>query len=200
MKRLFVTGIGTGIGKTVSSAVLCNVLTADYWKPIQAGDVDSTDSFQIASLVPHVKVHPEWIRLKAPMSPHAAAALEGRTIDLETIIIPQTKNTLLIEGAGGLMVPLNKKDLVIDLIKKVEAEVIVISQYYLGSINHTLLTLEALRARKIPIAGILFNGDEVRPSKDAIMNFGQVRDLGHIPKLPEITAESIQSVSLNLGL
>lgn len=181
-RRIFVTGIGTGIGKTIVSAVLCETLKADYWKPIQAGNLDNSDSNVVRNLVSNTttKVHPETYLLSQPLSPHAAAAIDRKSIDLNKIIAPSTENTLVIEGAGGLMVPLNQKDLIIDLIVLLRAEVILVSQNYLGSINHTLLSAEALKTRNIKCAGILFNGEKNGYSETFILDYTRLKFLGRI--------------------
>jgi len=173
MKHYFVTGIGTGIGKTIVSAILTETLKADYWKPIQAGELDNSDSMKVHSLISNKTsfIHSEAYRLSKSMSPHAAAKTDKITIDLKKIKTPNTSKTLIIEGAGGVMVPLNNKQLVIDLIIKLKAEVILVVQNYLGSINHTLLTYEALKSRKIPIAGIVFNGKPTPSSEEFILRY-----------------------------
>src|SRR6478672_3965437 len=158
--KIFITGIGTDVGKTIASAIITQALEADYWKPIQAGDLDNSDSHKINRYISNGKtvVHENSYKFNTPASPHLAAELDGITIDLKKIAEPKTKNHLVIEGAGGVLVPLNEKDCVIDLIQK-DYTVIVVSRHYLGSINHTLLTLEALQNRKIQVAGIVFSGD-----------------------------------------
>lgn len=173
MKRFFVSGIGTDVGKTIASAILAEMLHADYWKPIQAGDLDNTDTMKVSSLISNSEsvIHPETFRLSRAMSPHAAAETDKINIDLNDIVLPPTSNTLIIEGAGGLMVPLNDDSLVIDLIEKLNAEVILVSKNYLGSINHTLLSVDALKARNIPIAGIVFNGVPARSSEEYILKY-----------------------------
>lgn len=176
MKNYFVTGIGTNIGKTIVSAILTEALEADYWKPIQAGDLDNSDNLKVKNLITNTKskIHPETYRLNHAMSPHAAAKMDNITIDLDKIIVPKTTNHLIIEGAGGLMVPLNENELIIDLIKKLNAEVILVSQNYLGSINHTLLSLESLKARKLKIKGIIFNGPKNQASEQFILNYSKL--------------------------
>ena len=153
MKRFFVTGIGTDVGKTIASAILVEALRADYWKPIQAGNLSNTDTLKVRSLISNLisVIHPETYRFSKALSPHAAAQADKVKIKTEKIIVPKTTNILVIEGAGGLMVPLNDKSLVIDLIEKFKAEVILVSNNYLGSINHTLLSVEALKSRNIAI-------------------------------------------------
>ena len=144
--RLFVTGIGTEVGKTVISAILTEALEADYWKPVQAGDLDYSDTHKVKDLVSNSKsvFHCETHALNHPMSPHAAAERDGVEISLNDFQIPKTDNHLVIEGAGGLMVPLNRKDCIIDLIENFGVEAVLVSRNYLGSINHTLLSVEAL--------------------------------------------------------
>lgn len=172
MKRYFITGIGTDVGKTVASAIVVEALKADYWKPVQAGDLGNTDTMKVKGLVSNVQsqFHKEAYRFTQPMSPHAAAAADGVQIDTKKLILPETSNTLIIEGAGGLMAPLKKNFLVIDLIQQLKAEVILVSRNYLGSINHTLLSADALKNRRIPVAGIVFNGAPTPSSEEYILN------------------------------
>jgi dethiobiotin synthetase len=172
MKRYFITGIGTDVGKTVASAIVVEALKADYWKPVQAGDLGNTDTMKVKGLVSSVQsqFHKEAYRFTQPMSPHAAAAVDGVQIDTKKLILPETSNTLIIEGAGGLMAPLKKNFLVIDLIQQLKAEVILVSRNYLGSINHTLLSADALKNRRIPVAGIVFNGAPTPSSEEYILN------------------------------
>jgi dethiobiotin synthetase len=195
MTRLFVTGIGTDVGKTVVSAVLTQKLQADYWKPIQAGGLDNTDSMKVSQWVNNVTstVHPEAYRLAQSMSPHAAAERDGITLDLNNIIAPEITGDLVIEGVGGLMVPLNQHDLVIDLIPHLHAEAILVSRHYLGSINHTILSIEALRSRSINIAGIIFNGDGNKDTESIIGSVCDVPILGRIPKIDDINQASISA-------
>lgn len=189
----FITGIGTGIGKTIVSAILTEKLKADYWKPIQSGDLETSDSLFIKHLISNTQtvIHPESYRLGQPLSPHLSAKLDGIDINLDDIKAPKTNNRLIIEGAGGLMVPLNDKHLILDLIKKLKAKVIVVSQNYLGSINHTLLTLEILKFNHIQVEGILFNGGANAESENYIANYSKVKVLGNIPKLSIIDKETI---------
>ncbi len=193
MKRLFVTGIGTDVGKTVISAILTQKLQADYWKPIQAGELDNTDSMKVSQWVENSTsvIHPEAYRLTQPMSPHAAAERDDVNIEMGNIIIPKTTRNLIIEGAGGLMVPLNQHDLVIDLISHLQADAVLVSRHYLGSINHTILSIEALRSRNIAIAGIIFNGDENRDTESIIESVCAVPILGRIPKISNLNQHSI---------
>ncbi len=183
--KLFITGISTDVGKTVASAIIVEALEADYWKPIQAGDLDNSDSHIIKSYISNDKiiVHENSYKLNTPASPHLSAELDGINIDLKQIKEPITKNHLVIEGAGGIFVPLNETDCVIDLIQK-DYKVIVVSRHYLGSINHTLLTIEALKNRKINIAGIIFSGDENKSSESIILSKTGVKCIGRIEQEP----------------
>ena len=183
-KPIFVTGIGTGIGKTITSAILVEKLQADYWKPVQSGDLGKTDTMTVKSLVSNSTTvfHPETYRLTQPFSPHKSAAMDGIVMDPKKFTLPETDNQLIIEGAGGLMVPINEQFLVVNLIKQLDAEVILVSQNYLGSINHTLLSIYALKRFQIPIRGIIFNGPKDIYSKEYILSSAKVEFLGHIPE------------------
>ena len=192
-KTLFITGIGTGIGKTIVSAVLTEKLKSDYWKPIQSGDLDDSDTLKVNGLIsnPTSVFHTEAYRLTQPYSPHKSAAIDGITIDLNKIIAPETNNTLLIEGAGGLMVPLNDEYLMIDLIKQLDVEVVIVSQNYLGSINHTLLSVAMLKQYDIKIAGIIFNGKTDENSESYILNYTGLKLLGHLPEFEMVDKDAI---------
>ena len=202
MKRFFITGIDTGIGKTIVSAIVTEKLQADYWKPIQSGDLDNSDTLTVKQLVanPVTTFHPEAYGLTQPFSPHKSAAIDGIQIDPDTIRLPQTTNSLVVEGAGGLMVPLNEKTLIIDLIKKLELEVILVAKNYLGSINHTLLSLEMLRLKHIPIAGIVFNGPNDNSSEDYILNYSKAPLLGRVPKLETLSHQVITDAGKYISL
>ena len=177
----FVTAIDTDSGKTMVSAILCEVLQADYWKPVQAGLPRDADTVQ--KLVSNnTTIFPEAYLLKTPASPHAAAALDGITIKLSGFIVPPTKNDLVIEGAGGCLVPLNDTDFVIDLVAKVAYAVILVADLYLGSINHTLLTVEALRKRNVRVKGIIFNGQPNPESERIILHHSGLRCLLRITR------------------
>jgi dethiobiotin synthetase len=183
--RLFITGISTDVGKTIASAIIVEALQADYWKPIQAGDVENSDSHKIKSLISNETtiIHPNSYLLHTPASPHLAAAIDGITIELKEIKEPITQNHLIIEGAGGVFVPLNDTDCVIDLIQP-DYKVIVVSRHYLGSINHTLLTIESLHNRKIAIGGIIFSGNENPSTESIILNKTGIKYLGRIEQEP----------------
>ena len=190
--KLFITGIGTDVGKTVASAIVTQALEADYWKPVQAGDLELSDTHKVRARVANEKsqFHPNAYALNTPASPHLAAELDGITIDLKKIKEPQTNNHLVIEGAGGILVPLNDTDCIIDLIRP-DYKVIVVSRHYLGSINHTLLTIEALKSRKIPLAGIIFSGDENQATETIILNKTGVKLIGRIDNEPYFDANVI---------
>jgi len=192
-RPIFVTGIGTGIGKTIVSAVLVEKLKADYWKPIQSGDLDDSDTANVKSLVSNdsTNFHPEAYKLTQPYSPHKSAALDGIKIAFESICIPKTNNQLIIEGAGGLMVPLNDNHLIIDLIKELDAEVILVSKNYLGSINHTLMSATILKMKGIPIKKLIFNGEEDQSSEKYISQYLKI-DYLKIPHFHELNRKSIQ--------
>lgn len=190
--KLFITGIGTDVGKTVASAIVTQALEADYWKPVQAGDLELSDTHKVRARVANEKsqFHPNAYALNTPASPHLAAELDGITIDLKKIKEPQTNNHLVIEGAGGILVPLNDTDCIIDLIR-LDYKVIVVSRHYLGSINHTLLTIEALQHRNIPVAGIIFSGDENQATETIILNKTGVKFIGRIDNEPYFDANVI---------
>ncbi len=180
------TGIGTNVGKTFVSAILAEHLKADYWKPIQSGDLKNSDTMKVRSLISNSTsfFHNERFQLTQPLSPHAAAKQDGLTINLSDFILPETKNQLIIEGAGGLLVPLNDQNLMIDLIKYLESSVVIVSQIYLGSINHTLLTIESLKRKNIPIIGIVFNGEYTPETEHFIEKYS------HLPILFRTDVES----------
>ncbi len=193
-KGVFVTGIGTEIGKTVASAILTEALEADYWKPVQSGDLDNTDTMKVQRWISNskTKFHPETYRLHTPMSPHAAAEIDGVQIRLDRFHLPETDNFLLAEGAGGLMVPLNNQDCIIDLIARLGLPVVLVSRHYLGSINHTLLSIEALQRRNIPIAALIFNGKEHPTTESVIQRMSGLEALTRIEDLTEINQHFVQ--------
>ena len=183
--KLFITGISTDVGKTIASAIIVEALQADYWKPIQAGDLENSDTHKVQSMISNMqsKFHPNSYALQTPASPHLAAAIDGITIAMNQIQEPKTNNHLVIEGAGGILVPLNETQSVLDLIQP-DYKVIVVSRHYLGSINHTLLTIEALQNRKIQVAGIIFSGDENTSSESIILSRTAVPFIGRIAQEP----------------
>jgi dethiobiotin synthetase len=189
----FITGIGTDVGKTIASAILTEAWQADYWKPIQAGNVESSDPMIITNLISNQvsEIHPSSYSFEMPASPHFAAEKEGREISIAQIKIPVTKNTLIIEGAGGVMVPLNQQELVIDLIAQLNVPVILIIKNYLGAINHSLLSIEALKNRKINIAGIIYNGGNRSENISFIESHTGIKTLGIISDLEILNRETI---------
>ena len=180
----FITGIGTDVGKTVAAAIVTEALEADYWKPIQAGDLENSDIHKVKRLISNKKshFHENAFALNTPMSPHAAAEIDGVKISAKKLKQPKTKNSLVIEGAGGLLVPINEKETIADLIQP-DYKVILVSRHYLGSINHTLLTVEALKSRKLTCAGIIFSGEE-NPSSEAI-----IKKMTGLPEIGRIDQE-----------
>ena len=183
--KIFITGISTDVGKTITSAIVVEALEADYWKPIQAGDLDNSDNHKVKSQVSNSKsqFYPNAYQLSTPASPHLAAEIDGITIDLKQINEPKTNNHLVIEGAGGIFVPLNENDLIIDLIQP-DYKVIVVSRHYLGSINHTLLTIEAIKNRGFGVSGIIFSGSENKSTEDLILNKTGIKCIGRIDEEP----------------
>lgn len=178
--NIFITGTSTEVGKTVASAIVVEALQADYWKPVQAGDLDYSDSHKVQNLISNSKttIHQNSYALNTPMSPHAAAEIDGITIELDKIVPPKTANHLVIEGAGGLLVPLNDTDTIFDIIQPND-KVIVVSRHYLGSINHSLLTIEKLQEKNLEI-GIIFSGDEHPTTESIILKKTGVTFLGRI--------------------
>jgi dethiobiotin synthetase len=198
VQTIFITGIGTGIGKTVVSAILAEALQADYWKPIQAGYDEGTDSEWVRSVLSNnkSKVYPEVYRFKLPASPHLAAKEEGRTISLEKIFSAFSQHVtpgrrLIMEGAGGLLVPLNEHELVLDLIRKLNSKVILVSRHYLGSINHSLMTAQVCRQKNLRVAGWIFN-DEFMEYEDDIIQWSGYPKLASIGKLTDIDRSVIK--------
>jgi len=181
----FITGISTEVGKTVVSAIITEALEADYWKPVQAGDLNHSDTHKVQQWVSNQKTifHPSAYALQTPMSPHAAAEIDGISISAKTIKRPKTKNNLVIEGAGGLLVPLNETETMLDLIQPLD-KVILVSKHYLGSINHTLLGIEALKNRGLNVFGIIFNGAETSTTEHIIASMSGVPILGRIDPEP----------------
>jgi dethiobiotin synthetase len=196
----FITGIGTDVGKTIVSAIFVEALEADYWKPIQAGELNNSDSLTVERLVSNqtTKYHESAFNLETPMSPHGAAKIDGVSIEKNKIKRPSTKNKLVIEGAGGLLVPLNDSETVLDLISPTD-KVIVVSRHYLGSINHTLLTLEILKQRKIDVFGIIFNGNENKSTESIIEKMTGVRILGRVNEEPSFDKNVVKEYASVLG-
>ena len=195
MNRTFVVaGISTEVGKTVVSALLAEALKADYWKPIQSGNIEDADKKTVQQLISNstTKCHPEDYLLKEPISPHAAAEKDNVQIELEKIVIPKTDNTLIIELAGGIMVPLNNNTLNLDLLKQWKLPVFLVANYYLGSINHTLMSIEILKQYNIPIFSLVFNGDTVVSSRDIILKYSGIKNYIEIPQIHSINKQRIK--------
>lgn len=184
MKNYFITGISTDVGKTIASAIITEALEADYWKPIQAGDLDNCDTKKVSRLVSNSKskFHPNSFALQTPMSPHAAAEIDNIQIKLSDIKEPKTKNSLVIEGAGGLLVPINNTQTILDLIQP-DYKVIVVSRHYLGSINHTLLTVNMLKEKGHNVS-LLYSGNEHPTTEAIISKMTDVPVIGRIEKEP----------------
>ncbi|MDE5430404.1 dethiobiotin synthase [Elizabethkingia meningoseptica] len=195
--KYFITGIGTGIGKTVTSAILTQYFKADYWKPVQSGDLDRSDSMLVSKFNNEsIDVHPERYRLKYPASPHQSAAMENIEIKVRDFELPDTENILLTEGAGGLFVPLNNTEFIIDLITHLNIPVILVVRDYLGCINHTLLSVEALRSRNIEIAFVVLNGNFVAETKEIILkHIPSGTKVIELPELDILSKESIQKAA-----
>lgn len=199
-KLLFITGIGTEVGKTVCSAVLTKYFNADYWKPIQSGDLHFSDSMKIKNWVgENVVIHPETYRLQLAASPHQSAKEEGITINLNEFRLPGTHNNLIVEGAGGLMVPLSDSEFMIDLIEKLDIPVALVVRNYLGCINHSLLSIMALNQRKINLKYLILNGDFPQDTERIIRkNIQQETEIIRIPNIENLTKENIESVTKQL--
>lgn len=183
-QKYFITGISTEVGKTIASAIVTEALKADYWKPVQAGELDFSDAHKVRRLISNTKteIHPNSYALQTPMSPHAAAEIDKIKIDLNDIKEPQTDNHLVIEGAGGLLVPLNDTQTILDIIKP-NYKVIVVSRHYLGSINHTLLTVKLLKDKGFDVL-LLFSGKEHSSTEEIIKKMTGVPVIGRIDEEP----------------
>jgi dethiobiotin synthetase len=194
MQRIIVAGIGTGVGKTVVAAILTTCLQGEYWKPIQCGYEADLDTTVMKTLIdPAIyPIHESAYSLRAPVSPHHAARLENITICSQTIVPPKTERSLIIESVGGIFVPLTAKALTFDLFKSWNLPWILVSRHYLGSINHTLLTLDALKQNNISIAGVIFNGHPNHDTEMAVQEFSQVQVLGRLLPEANMNPQTIQ--------
>ena len=189
---IIVTGTDTDIGKTVFAAGLTAALGARYWKPVQAGLADGSDAASVVTLgVPADRVVPEAYRLTTPCSPHLAAEIDGVTIDPERLTLPEVDGPLIVEGAGGVMVPVTRDLIFADLFARWAKPVVLVARTGLGTINHSLLSIEALRSRGVPILGIAFVGDAVEDSEATIAALGKVRRLGRLPRLDPLDAATL---------
>ncbi len=194
MRGVFVTGTDTDVGKTLVAAWLTQAWGADYWKPVQTGAADITDYGTVAKLVPGAVIHPSAYVFQAPLSPHEAARRERARIDLSALVAPATSNLLVVEGAGGAMVPLNEVALTVDFMERLGLPAVIVARSGLGTINHTLMTLEVLRRRRIPILGVVMNGQRNPANRQAIEHFGAVPVLAEIQPLPAVTASVVASL------
>lgn len=204
MGKFFVTGIGTGIGKTYVSSVLTEALKADYWKPIQCGTSEGTDTEKVKALISNSEsvFHNEAYCFADPVSPHIASASENVKIKMDGMVIPHVKKHLIIEGAGGLMVPLNDNAFAIDLAREFEAEVILVCRNYLGCINHSLLSIDYLLRNEFQVKGIILNGNFDKGEKSAIMNYSELPVLAEFAEVNNVTKETVLSQSrlVNISL
>ncbi len=194
-EAFFVTGTDTGIGKTVVSAILVAGLKATYWKPIQSGLEEETDTAFVRQVTGLGTQHfvPEQFRLTEPLSPHASAAIDGISIALDKFSLPEfSTGHLVVEGAGGLMVPLNGEEMIIDLIRHLDLPALLVARSELGTLNHTFLSLEALRSRNIPILGVIMNGPKNESNREAIEKYGEVEVLAEVEPLAEINANVLE--------
>lgn len=193
--RLFITGTNTDIGKTVVSAVLVAGLRAHYWKPIQSGLVDGTDTNWIEAHtdIPQSHIHKETYSLQQPLSPHAAAVIDNVEISLDAFSLPLVpeEDFLIVEGAGGVLVPINKKYFMLDLIERLGTPVLIVADSELGTINHSLLTIRQLHDRNIEIAGVVMNGPQNQGNKEAIEFYGNVEVIAEIEPLEELNPEAL---------
>jgi dethiobiotin synthetase len=192
-KRFVITGTDTGIGKTVFAAALTAALAACYWKPIQSGLDEETDSETVRRLarLPQERILPEAWRLNTPASPHLSAAIDQVTIDPGALTPPDIDGPLVIEGAGGLLVPLTRRDIFADVFARWQIPTVLCARTGLGTINHTLLSLEAMRQRRIPVLGVAFIGDAQMDTEQIIIELGRVRRLGRLPRLDPLTPATL---------
>lgn len=198
---LIVSGTDTGIGKTIFSAALTQALQGCYWKPVQSGLEEETDSETVRRLAPECPVLPEQWRLQLPASPHLSAETEGVEIEPAALNIPHCNRPLVVEGAGGLMVPLTRSQTYLDIFTRWQQPVILCARTQLGTINHSLLSLEALRNRNIPVLGMAFIGHAHEDSEGIICELGKVRRLGRLPILDDLNPQTLrQAFAENFNL
>lgn len=188
-KGLFITGIGTDVGKTVAAAVITKALDADYWKPVQCGDLDNSDSIKIARLT-GMKTLPEMFQLKAPMSPHVAADLEGIELSITRIELPKSDKPIVVEGAGGVMVPFNSKETYLDLMLKLNLPVVLVTRHYLGSINHTVLSWKVLKEAGLNVVALIISGKTHESTESHFATQMEVPFI-RINELEEVNSEAI---------
>ena len=200
MKQYVISGIGTEVGKTVVSAIVSEALQATYWKPVQAGELHDTDSHKVERLTSNVRVLPELFKLNEPLSPHATAEIDGIEMNISSFILPDVATNLVVEGAGGILVPINKNGLLYaDVFEKWNLPVIIVSKHYLGSINHSLLTAEVLKNRGITIAGWIFVGDENKTTESIILKTTGIPMITRIPMVDKVTKEFVTEQALKIA-
>lgn len=192
--KIFITGTDTNVGKTLISSWIALHKGFSYFKPIQTGFTEGRDSYEVQRLS-KVKIHPEVYAYKEPLSPHLAARIENDRIDIDKIILPQ-ENNLIIEGAGGVLVPINETFLMIDLIARLGATVILVARTTLGTINHSLLSLDVLRSRNIRVAGVIMNGESNPHNSEAIESYGCVPILANFPRLEIVSDDALRNIPL----
>lgn len=194
-QQYFVSGIDTGAGKTLVAAILTQGLRATYWKPVQTGYPPDSDTETVRKLAPDAKaLLPEAYRYALPQSPHWAAAAEGKRIDPESLKLPEVTGPLILEGAGGLMVPLNEESLIIDWLARLQLPVVLVVRLYLGCINHSLLSVLALQQYNLPLAGIVFSGNAQPEVQQAILEYSGAHCIGRVPELPDFRPATLQQV------
>lgn len=200
--KIAIVGIHTDIGKTATAAVMTEALQADYWKPVQAGDLDNSDSIKVSRLISNQKsvIHPEAVRLQMAASPHTAAAAEDLNYDLRDFSVPQTENTLLIETAGGVFSPVDQQRTVIDFVTHFKLPVVLVTKNYLGSINHTLLCLEALQKRDVPLMALIVSGERNISSEDFIQQYSKVRHILYIQQMAVMDPDTVQKTAANFKM
>jgi dethiobiotin synthetase len=197
-EQFFVTGIGTDVGKTVACAVLCKMLGAAYWKPVQTGYNLGKDSDIINALLNDTTIYPEAYNFAEPLSPHTASHLENSEIEFDKIQIPAHQGTLIIEGAGGIMVPLTRKNLIADWVIQEKLKCIVVSRHYLGSLNHTMTTLASMKMLGIETRGVLFVGTDNDNNESLICERFNMKNLGNIPETDQVDLPFIETTANKL--
>ncbi|MCB9192380.1 MAG: dethiobiotin synthase [Flavobacteriales bacterium] len=188
-KGLFITGIGTDVGKTVAAAVITKALEADYWKPVQCGDLDNSDSIKITQLT-GLNTLPETFRLEAPMSPHAAAYLQGIELKINEIELPKSDKPIVVEGAGGVMVPFNSKETYLDLMVKLNLPVVLVTRHYLGSINHTMLSWKVLKEAGLNVVALVISG-KAHESTESYFAKQMEMPFIRISELKDVSSETV---------
>lgn len=198
----FITGTDTDVGKTIASSWMMLHLNANYWKPIQSGLDGSIDRETVQEITgfDESRFLPSTYELQQPLSPHEAAKRDGVSIDMSSLTIPQSDRPLVVEGTGGLMVPLNEKHLIIDLIKKLELPIVLVCRSTLGTINHTLLSIEAIKQRGLPIAGLIINGPKTHHNRKALEEYSNIPVITEIDWLKPLTKKALLSIQPEMNV